>query len=152
MNDRCRNECEYYSRYTNTCDYTLLMYKSKKCSTNNCTAFKPKAEERRWMKYSQGEHCKKEHSENSETTNTEVNKMYVPEPDSKPKDTPFIYAHCGHEVYGGEFIFDWQDGETLCPDCLEDKFSELTLLQKAELFGVEYTRVRAGNNCTGGAL
>jgi len=71
---------------------------------------------------------------------------YIAEPPTDPpEDTPHIIAGCGHEVYQDEEVFDWterKDGEeitkTLCPDCMEDKFKEMPLTERAELLGCEH--------------
>lgn len=31
---------------------------------------------------------------------------------------------CGHDVFEGELIVQWDNGETLCPDCFEEKINE----------------------------
>ena len=66
--------------------------------------------------------------------------------DSEPPETaPEYYsitADCDHEILNGEFIFE-MEGETLCPDCMEDKFNNLPMLEKAELLGCGYSIVKA---------
>jgi hypothetical protein len=64
--------------------------------------------------------------------------MKTPEPPvTPPEDTRYVIADCGHEVYEGEALYDRDDGGTLCPDCMEDKFAELSTAEKAELIGCE---------------
>jgi len=41
-----RTDCQYYSNYTNTCDYTLIMYELRKCSIEQCTKYKKKDKDR----------------------------------------------------------------------------------------------------------
>lgn len=31
-------------------------------------------------------------------------------------DSPVAHADCGHEIYHGEFMAEWE-GKMLCPDC-----------------------------------
>ena len=31
-------------------------------------------------------------------------------------DSPVAMANCGHEIYHGEFMAEWE-GQMLCPDC-----------------------------------
>lgn len=64
-----------------------------------------------------------------------------PERALEPADQAYLTAACGHEVYPGENMFEWED-KTLCPDCLEDKFSELSIEEKADLMGCAYLQVR----------
>ena len=70
---------------------------------------------------------------------------YTPEPNMEPPDdTPHVIASCGHEVYNGEELFEWEDGKTLCPDCMEDKFKEMSLIDRAELLGCEHRTISFG--------
>lgn len=52
-----------------------------------------------------------------------------------PEDI-FITADCGCEIYEGEEMYEW-DGKTLCSDCFDDKFSEMTRREKAALLGCD---------------
>ncbi len=62
--------------------------------------------------------------------------MYIPQPPVEPPDDAgYITAGCGHEVYEGEEVFEWENGATLCSDCLEDRFLEMSLTERAELLG-----------------
>ena len=45
---KCRRDCEYYSRYTENCDYSLRMYKSRGCPSDACTQYKPRCGRRRF--------------------------------------------------------------------------------------------------------
>lgn len=40
---------------------------------------------------------------------------------------------CGHRIYAGELMVEWDDGETLCPDCFEEKIKELLLTDPERL-------------------
>ena len=66
--------------------------------------------------------------------------MLEPERRLSPRGDKFVFAECGHEVYEGERIYEWEPG-TLCPDCMEDRFSELSTQEKAELLGCESSEV-----------
>lgn len=65
---------------------------------------------------------------------------FVPDRPLEPKEEPYVIANCGHEVYEGEELFEF-DGVTLCPDCMADKFEELTLHEKAALLGYTVSEV-----------
>lgn len=66
---------------------------------------------------------------------------WEPEQPLEPAEQTYLTAACNHEVYPGENMFEWE-GKTLCPDCLEDKFSELRIEEKADLMGCAYIQVR----------
>ncbi|MDR3278834.1 MAG: hypothetical protein LBT12_08670 [Oscillospiraceae bacterium] len=134
MVTECKRDCMYFSTYTDTCDFTLLMYRSRGCPRDACTAYKPRAERRTWMQYHP--------LPGAADMGKEERKMVTPEPPAEPpEDTRYAVADCGHEVYEGESLYDWED-ETLCPECVEDKFSELTTEEKARLMGCESSVVR----------
>ena len=59
---------------------------------------------------------------------------YYPEPPIDPPEERYDIAGCGHEIYDGESPWEW-DGGTLCPECLGEKFDDLTLEEKAALLG-----------------
>ena len=63
---------------------------------------------------------------------------FVPDIRLEPSEEFYIEAGCGHEVYEGEELYEWAGGLTLCPDCMEEKFDELTLHEKAELLGCRH--------------
>lgn len=65
----------------------------------------------------------------------------IPEPPIDPPEDRSVTADCGHEVYEGENLFEWEGGRTLCPDCMEEKFDELTLPEKAALLGCNFKEV-----------
>ena len=134
MTTKCRADCKYYSTYTKTCDYTLINFRSRGCPTDACTKFTIREEKRSWNPYKP---VPVKVSEKQEDEN-----MYTPEPPvTPPENDLYIYADCGHEVYEGEIVSEWDDGATLCPECMEDKFEELTLPEKAALMGCSYTEV-----------
>lgn len=58
----------------------------------------------------------------------------------EPPEPDYIKAGCGCEVYEGETIFSY-DGGTLCPDCMEAIFDEMSLEEKAELLGCTWRTV-----------
>lgn len=133
---RCRPDCAYFSAYTNTCDYTLLMYHSRGCPRDACTRFAPRSDGHVRPRVLYGP------EEGLYVEVKEENGMRVPEPPAEPSEDPrYIAAGCGHEVYDGEDLFECEDGLTLCADCMEEKFSEMTLLERAELLGCEHTVV-----------
>ncbi len=62
--------------------------------------------------------------------------IFKPEPPLEPlEDARYVTAGCGHELYEGEDLYEWENGQTLCADCLEDRFCEMSLSEKAELLG-----------------
>ena len=63
---------------------------------------------------------------------------FVPDIRLEPPEEFYIEAGCGHEVYEGEELYEWAGGLTLCPDCMEEKFDDLTLHEKAELLGCRH--------------
>lgn len=79
---------------------------------------------------------------------------YMPEPSSTPPEcTRHQTANCGHEVSPGDedskgrpanFMIEWV-GQTriieICPDCLNDKWDDLTVEEKAELFSCKVREV-----------
>jgi hypothetical protein len=68
--------------------------------------------------------------------------LYTPAPPlSPPEDDRYLTAGCGHEVYDGEELFEWEDGHTLCADRLSDRFDELSLAERAEFLGCEHRLV-----------
>ena len=128
MVTQCREDCKYYSTYTKTCDYTLINFQSRGCPTDACTRFKEREEKRSWNPYKP--------VPGKTTEKREEEEMYMPEPPVTPPEKDlYMYADCGHEVYEGESLFEWEDGMTLCPECMEDKLEELTLEEKAKLMG-----------------
>jgi hypothetical protein len=67
----------------------------------------------------------------------------IPEPPLNPPEPECVTADCGHEVYDGEDIYSFER-ETLCPDCMEERFNELSTREKAELLGCGYRVVSFG--------
>lgn len=128
----CKTDCEYYSKYTQTCDYTLLMFKSRGCPTSACTVYAPRTTRRSWSIFrniaEKREFCEEKKS------------MKTPDvPDCT--ETRYVYADCGHEVYDGEYLYEWDDSRTLCPECVELKFDELSIEEKTALMGCQGTEV-----------
>lgn len=68
---------------------------------------------------------------------------YEPEPRVEPPEDEYYTASgCGHEIYEGEFAYEYE-GKIYCPDCLRDKIMELDTDELAYLLGIE--RVEAWN-------
>ena len=67
--------------------------------------------------------------------------MYDPEPRLDPPEPFCVVASCGHEVYSGEHLYKWENGKILCPDCMEAKFNEQSLDERAALLGCEWVTV-----------
>lgn len=68
---------------------------------------------------------------------------YEPEPRTEPPEDEYYTASgCGHEIYEGEFAYEYE-GKIYCPDCLRDKIMELDTDELAYLLGIE--RVEAWN-------
>ena len=62
----------------------------------------------------------------------------------EPKEATYITADCGHEVFEGEKILNWNRGKgdhTICPDCFWDKVHDMTIEEVATLMDVEYQTV-----------
>lgn len=68
------------------------------------------------------------------------NGSYYPEPPIDPPDVFYITADCGHEVYSGEHLIEWE-GKTLCPDCFWDKVKEMTIDEIAGMLDCRVTEV-----------
>ena len=117
MNAICeKQDCRYYSTYTDTCDFTLINSRARPCPAKNCTEYAPREERRTWQLFTQ----------------------------RRPLNaacTRFIIADCGHEVYSGEHAYTGKDEKSLCPDCVESAFRCLTTEQKAYALGYEPTKV-----------
>ena len=58
------------------------------------------------------------------------------EPSLEPVDPDELDLDCGHSIYKGEKMYEW-DGKWLCPDCFLEKVEEMTLDEIAELLNVE---------------
>lgn len=69
--------------------------------------------------------------------------MNIPEPRIDPPETPYITGGCGHEIYNGEYAFEWE-GRLICEDCYREKLNELTLTQIADERGDDYIIVNVG--------
>jgi hypothetical protein len=123
-----KNDCRYFSLYTATCDYTLINYKKRPCAVEGCTEYARRDELRTWMKYWPVQN-------GNGAGNGEVKRVEIPERAIEPPEARFVTADCGHEVYLGETLYEWSGGETLCPDCVEDRFAELSTDEKAALLG-----------------
>lgn len=61
---------------------------------------------------------------------------FQPEPPLDPPETVVIIGiDCGHEVYEGELVFEWQ-GQEICIDCFIEKVNEMKLEDIADALGV----------------
>ena len=135
MTTKCRGDCEFYSAYTDTCDYTLLMYESRGCPTSACTKYRTRTKGRSWNTFRGAP------PENAKLRGEE-DAMYGPEPrDGGDFYERYVIADCGHEVYDGECLYEWEDGRSLCPECVEGKFDGLSTAEKAALLGCEGAEV-----------
>lgn len=153
----CRPDCRYFSSYTNTCDYALIQYHTRGCPRDACTRYLPRAaaqpvsrvsfdpEDGLYYQAACPSHDSPEaHAAHalSDKLAEENPSMYTPEPPvSPPEDDRYLTAGCGHEVYDGEDLFEWENGQTLCADCLSDRFSEMSIVERAELLGCEHRTV-----------
>ena len=124
-----KRDCEFYSVFTETCDFTLINSRRRPCPIEGCTEYRERAERRPWMKFWPF------------AAKTGEGSMEVPERGLEPPEPRCVVAACGHDVYDGEYFYVWSDGETMCPDCLEDRFDALTTLEKASLCGCEASPV-----------
>ncbi|MBR5948249.1 MAG: hypothetical protein IKZ82_06320 [Clostridia bacterium] len=57
-----------------------------------------------------------------------------------PMDEFYDVADCGHEVYEGGLLLEW-DGERLCRDCLIDRLREMDEESLALYLGCGYSVV-----------
>lgn len=127
METLCRKDCQYFSTYTETCDYTLIMYESRGCPTSACTKYMPRVSKRSWDKYRRNASGERRESA-----------VHTPEPPTEPNFIErYVVADCGHEVYEGEYLYERDDARTMCTECLEDFIDALTISEKAELIGCE---------------
>jgi hypothetical protein len=67
----------------------------------------------------------------------------MPEQPITPPEDKYITAGCGHDVSEGELLIDWTGKKvtSICLECLNDKWDELSPWEKADLFGCEYRTV-----------
>lgn len=133
---KCQRNCKYFSTYTNTCDYTLMMYQSRGCPTYECTKYEKRTVPRPWSRI-----LPDFQDELYAPSFISGKSPFVPEPPVSPPEELYATAGCGHEVYEGEEIYQWENGITLCPECMSDKFSELDLNERADLLGCEHHAV-----------
>ncbi|MDR3310946.1 MAG: hypothetical protein LBS90_06320 [Oscillospiraceae bacterium] len=124
----CENrDCKFYSTFTDTCDFTLMNFRSRPCPIDGCTEYVQRTERRSWMEFWPF-----------------ANKFRTePEPPPEPAEPRSVVADCGCDVYAGELLYLKPDGSTLCPDCAEDEFDRLTAARKAELLGMTASPVGA---------
>ena len=59
----------------------------------------------------------------------------------------YTVADCEHEVYEGEPLFEWE-GKSICPDCMESKFNDLSVFEKAALLGCHWETVGKMHKCS----
>ncbi|MDR0916622.1 MAG: hypothetical protein LBN02_05475 [Oscillospiraceae bacterium] len=122
----CRHrDCDYYSTFTDTCDYMLLNFRRRPCAIDDCTEYREREKTHTWMRFWPV----------VSKTAPAVPIHAVPEPPLEPPEPHYVVAQCGHEVYDGEYIFTLPSGETLCPDCFDEMANELCALEKARLMG-----------------
>lgn len=77
----------------------------------------------------------------------------TPEPRIDPPEPFCITADCGHEVYEGEALYEWQvyvNGEwkrkTVCPDCFDEYVAKLTREEIADMLGMEHRMIHNPKN------
>ena len=123
----CRRDCRYYSTYTETCDFTLMNYRARPCTTRNCTVFERREKRRDWQMFTDRArtHRATETAEREDNTGTRRWKT----------------ADCGHMVYSGGRMFFGEDGRRVCPECVAAAFDRLTTTEKACLLGFEMAEV-----------
>lgn len=136
MPTACRSDCVYYSTYTKTCDYTLIMYRTRGCPRDKCIHYRPATEK-----------------EGKKTVRAFVAdeadyRPYFERPERRaepplepPESARYITAGCGHEVYEGEEMFQSDEEGTLCRDCMEEFIRAMPLKELAELVGCECVEV-----------
>lgn len=66
----------------------------------------------------------------------------IPEPPIEPPEDFFVEADCGHEVYDGDYLYEWE-GRQLCGDCFREKVEEMTNQELALLLDTDYSMVRS---------
>jgi hypothetical protein len=138
MDNICeKKDCKYYSMYTDTCDFTLINYRRRPCPVQNCTEYETREATRTWMRYFPVVSWR-----GGEEKVMSLVYPPVPSPPLEPPEDGFIIADCGHEVYDGERMYELPGGDMLCPDCVEDRFLDMTTYDKARLLGCEATVVR----------
>ncbi len=133
----CRPDCRFFSTYTKTCDYMLIMYRSRGCPREACLMYEPVTQKR-------APSAAPFDPDDGLYIDTKEAPMAITHPEppvDAPDDGRFVTAGCGHEVFEGEELYDWDDGQTLCADCLDERFSELSLNERAELLGCEHAPV-----------
>jgi hypothetical protein len=139
----CRADCRYFSTYTNTCDYTLMMYRSRGCPRDACTKYEKRSGPRPWNKVTYD-------PEEFYSDTREDKHMHVPEPPVDPPDSEkYITAGCGHEIYDAKRCLNGGRA-THCAECLEDRFMQRSLAERAELLGCEHRAVsfpKRGERC-----
>lgn len=70
----------------------------------------------------------------------------IPERSIEPPEEFYVMADCGHEVYEGQSLFEWENEKTrkieqLCPDCFKGKVDALTLEELADLMHCDHSKV-----------
>lgn len=66
----------------------------------------------------------------------------IPEPSVDPPEDFYMIADCGHEVYEGEHLIEWQ-GKQICPDCFKEDILDLPVWELAALLGASSVEVGA---------
>ena len=62
---------------------------------------------------------------------------FDPEPPVEPPESDYFTASgCGHEIYEGEYAYEYE-GKVYCPDCLREKIFDLDTDELADLLGIE---------------
>ena len=67
--------------------------------------------------------------------------LRFPGDDLEPPEEIAVVADCGHEVWPGERLWEFE-GRQLCPDCMHEKVEGLSWEEIAEVFlGCTYEEV-----------
>jgi len=126
----CKSDCVYYSTYTKTCDFTLIMYRTRGCPRDRCIHYRPATDK-------EGKKTLRAYS--AEEGYYRPNFERPPrraEPSLEPPETArYITAGCGHEVYEGEELFESDQEGTFCRECVEEMIREMPVKELAELAG-----------------
>lgn len=124
----CRDDCVYYSAYTKTCDYALIMGRTRGCPRDSCVRYRPAGEG--------GKKTARALFDDEGYVRPVLDRPgRRPEPPVEPPEAArYITAGCGHEVYEGEELYESEEG-TLCRECLEDLIRQMPLRELAELVG-----------------
>lgn len=66
------------------------------------------------------------------------------EPSLDPPEEYYVYADCGHEVYKGELLREF-NGKTWCPECFLDEIYSLSIEALDQLLDIDSVVVEQRN-------